>query len=253
MTPQPLLSIRGNELYVRSPLADRLQEEILKLGTSAEPSLMSVLLQAHTSIALNAVFDVDKKEALAFIKGIEDVVERARMLGYYMHAQANQKYGTEPYYYHLEMVHEMLVARFMGPLSAAQRIIARAAAYLHDVIEDAGLTYNDVVEVVGVEIAEIAYLLTNLRGRNRHERAPLEYYHGIAGNIIATAVKLADRYANMYNGFVSNKPSMLRKYFKEFPEFEGYLRCPAFEKELEQFRDDIVTWRIATIEKESAA
>lgn len=246
MNETPLLSIVDNELYVKSPLADRLSNIIIDRQSTTLPSELSILLQVHAAVALNAVFEVDKNEALSFISDIPDLVERARMLSYYIHAAVNQRYGDDPYYYHTEMVHSAFVQYFTGPLSAEQVIVARAAAYLHDVMEDARLTYNDVVTLMGEDVADVVYLLTNLRGRDRHERASNEYYEGIRGNAIALGVKLADRYANMYNGYLEHKHGMLRKYFKEFTSFEKSLRCAPYIVEFDSFKAEAESWRQAS-------
>jgi len=59
--------------------------------------------------------------------------------------------------------------------------------YYHDSIEDARLTYNDVMKVArnmmteeqALMATEIVYALTNEKGRTRAERAGEKYYQGI--------------------------------------------------------------------------
>ena len=88
----------------------------------------------------------------------------------------------------------------------------------HDAIEDARYTYNDVVKEIGKHAADIVYAVTNLRGKNRDERANDEYYKGILETPGATYVKLCDRIANLRFGKLMGS-IMTEKYRKEYPEF----------------------------------
>lgn len=95
---------------------------------------------------------------------------------------ANQKYaGIHPYSFHLDMVASM-VERFRPLLpnpNAESYEVAYASAYCHDLIEDARCSYNDVKEMtneLGTKVADVAFLLTEYRGRNRAERHPAQYY-----------------------------------------------------------------------------
>ena len=100
-------------------------------------------------------------------------------------------------------------------------------ACFHDTIEDARLTYNDVLKIASQYISdkdkaimatEIVYALTNEKGRNRAERANEKYYEGIRTTPFASFVKFCDRYANMKYSF-ANKTSMAKKYAQELPHF----------------------------------
>ena len=78
-------------------------------------------------------------------------------------------------------------------------------AYFHDSIEDARLSYNDVMrqarqlmtEEQALMGVEIVYALTNDKGRTRAERAGEKYYKGIRETPYAPFVKLCDRLANV--------------------------------------------------------
>jgi (p)ppGpp synthase/HD superfamily hydrolase len=94
-----------------------------------------------------------------------------------------------------------------------------ALAYVHDVIEDCGVTYNDVKKALGKRLADLAYALTNDKGRTREERAGLAYYDGIVKEPGAKFGKLCDRYAN-----IKMAGSMKDKYRKEFDGFAAKLR-----------------------------
>lgn len=99
-----------------------------------------------------------------------------------------------------------------------KRVIVLAACYAHDAIEDCRLTYNDVKESLGVEVADIVYALTNDKGKNRKQRAGENYYKGIRETEFATFVKLCDRFANLnYSTLVGSRMSDM--YKKEMPHF----------------------------------
>ena len=123
-----------------------------------------------------------------------------------LHASVRQTYDrVHPYGYHLDQVADA-VRRF-GHLvcaDAADVLPLFFGAYYHDSIEDARLTYNDVLSTArrwmegpqATMAAETVYALTNDKGRTRAERAGAPYYEGIRTTPYAPFVKAADRLAN---------------------------------------------------------
>ena len=103
-----------------------------------------------------------------------------------LHQSVNQTYGDNlPYGYHLDMVVNNI--RDFGHLVCVQEADVLPlffGGYYHDSIEDARLTYNNVMKtarhLLTVEQAlmatEIVYALTNDKGRTRAERAGEKYY-----------------------------------------------------------------------------
>lgn len=114
------------------------------------------------------------------------------------------------------------------------KFIVKCGLKGHDLIEDARLTYNDIktsiidilikngldnhikyseVEKIGISVAEIVYQCTDYRGRNRHERKPIEYYNELVQNKLAVFVKICDIIGNTKYGFLTNsdKVSMYKK------------------------------------------
>lgn len=157
----------------------------------------------------------------------DPLVARAREYGRRVHDEANHRYDRHPYSYHLEMVAKY-AAKYDNLLAAPHRATAVAGAYVHDCIEDARQTYNDVVKATNVEVAEIAYRLTNEKGRTRKDRANAAYYQGIRENWVARFVKICDRLANVE--YSANRESrMLSVYRLEFADFYEELGCPGFE------------------------
>ncbi len=134
---------------------------------------------------------------------------------------AHKQYGNDnPYSIHLIMV-LMFVQQFIELIDESNVESVIIAAWLHDVMEDNGISYNEVKNLFGEEVAEIVGCVTNEWGRNRHEKA-LKTYPKTASNRLAVFVKLADRLANSTYSKL-NKSSMFEKYSKEFPLFEQQL------------------------------
>ena len=126
-----------------------------------------------------------------------------------------------PYRFHLEMV-ASLADRFMHLIPNTEgpgnKYAVYVAAYAHDTIEDCRVTYNDVKEALGYEVAEIVYALSNEKGKNRKERANAKYYQGILDTPGAVFVKMCDRMANAaYSKMTGSR--MLEMYRKENPAF----------------------------------
>lgn len=152
------------------------------------------------------------------------IADRARSYALQCHQATNHFYDDKPYSYHLVMVVETAERFFDDQYSEADRDLIRADCWTHDVIEDCRQTYNDVKEELGEAVAEMAYALTNEKGRNRTERANDKYYAGIRAVPHATFVKLCDRIANVTYSKQFGSKSMFKKYRKENPDFLAKLQ-----------------------------
>jgi (p)ppGpp synthase/HD superfamily hydrolase len=140
--------------------------------------------------------------------------KEARMVA--VKAHSNQSYDEIfPYEKHLDDVVDVL-KRFGF---SGKYIVA---GYLHDSIEDDGISYNDIKKHFGVDVAEMVYCVTDEIGRNRKEKKE-KTLPKTASNPDAIILKLADRIANIQHG---GKVDM---YLKEYQEFKGalYLNTPA--------------------------
>ncbi|NBO22647.1 HD domain-containing protein, partial [bacterium] len=133
------------------------------------------------------------------------------------HKIVNHMYGEHPYEYHLNLVFKFAV-QFIELLPETLRRDCLVASWAHDTIEDCRLTYNDVKKVLGENVAEIVYALTNEKGKTRKERANDKYYEGIRNTPGAVYVKLCDRLANIHHS-VSINSRMVDVYRKENVEF----------------------------------
>lgn len=134
----------------------------------------------------------------------------------------NQKYAKEfPYSMHLELV-EAQVDKFIHLLDDGEKPIARMGAWGHDLIEDARVSYNDISKLVGTDVAEVIFLCTENKGRNRAERKDGIFYNNLSKNRIAVFVKLCDIIANsMYSAMTGS--DMFKKYKNEYSKINALL------------------------------
>ena len=158
-----------------------------------------------------------------------ELVSKAREYATLKHFETNHKYDGQPYDVHLKMVYEF-ACKYVH-LLPDNKIISDvlASCWVHDVIEDCRQTYNDVKNVLGERVADIAYALTNEKGKTRKERANDKYYEGIRNTPFATYVKICDRLANVTYSKQS-KSKMIEAYRKENEDFKNQLWSLSYQK-----------------------
>lgn len=149
-----------------------------------------------------------------------------------MGSHRNQMYGEHPYVFHLDAV-----AAVLREVKVSTFSILHQAAYLHDVMEDCGITKETITELFGSMVAELVELVTDKPGKNRRERHELTYPL-IALNRRATILKLADRVANVRASL--NDPQRLKMYAKEYARFVELLMV----SEDEQYPAERTLWGI---------
>ena len=163
------------------------------------------------------------------------IINEIRNDAHALHASVNHAYDRiRPYGFHLDMVVNW-VRKYIEEVCESEQDVLPIyfAAFYHDSIEDARMTYNDVMkiakELMDEEQAylatEIVYALTNEKGRNRAERANEKYFAGIRAIPYAPFVKLADRLANTSYAFSKGTADSLRmsKVYRE--ELPGFLEA----------------------------
>jgi guanosine-3',5'-bis(diphosphate) 3'-pyrophosphohydrolase len=123
----------------------------------------------------------------------------------------SQRYGAAPYSVHLADV-EAVLMRF-----GLDNRDLRCAAWLHDVLEDTPVTKEQLQEEFGERVADIVDRVTG-RGFNRRERNAYAYPR-IRGLFGPTAVKLADRIANVESCLRARDPGLFRMYEREHQSF----------------------------------
>ena len=118
------------------------------------------------------------------------LVELARVFATAAHAAVKQtrKYTGEPY-----IVHPAAVVEIVRSVRHTPEMLA--AAWLHDVVEDTGVTLDQIKAEFGRVVAELVFCLTD-RSRpedgNREARKTIDRLHIAAAPPDAQTIKLAD-------------------------------------------------------------
>jgi (p)ppGpp synthase/HD superfamily hydrolase len=124
------------------------------------------------------------------------VILMAKAKNFALKAHGDQMYGDKPYSYHLEKVVANVMIRMKGdPLLH----IYVAVAWLHDTMEDCGITFKQIQDEFGLAVADAVNRLTKTK--------VMEYEHYLAGCIvsaIAREVKICDTMANLAQSFESS-------------------------------------------------
>jgi len=154
----------------------------------------------------------------------EDIkfVEKCKQFAISCHKKVNQMYDGKPYSYHLDMGVDFALM-FIDLIPRRQRANVLGGMWNHDTIEDTGITLNDLIKATNKTVGNIAYALTNEKGRTRAERANAKYYRGIRNEPFADYDKLCDRMANVKHSILAKHSykgiGMFAKYKEEQPKF----------------------------------
>ena len=125
----------------------------------------------------------------------ESLIQRAFFMCYRAH-QGEKRASGEPFFFHPVEVATILLNEL--PLDG----VSVAAALLHDVIEDSGYTYEDIVAELGVEVADIVEGLTKISGITiNRETTQAEGFRkmllSMVKDIRVILIKFCDRLHNM--------------------------------------------------------
>lgn len=156
-----------------------------------------------------------------------NMTEKARE--FVISAHGRQKYGNRPYIYHLDMTWE--IANEFNLSSDVQ-----VACYLHDVLEDTDVKFEEIWDEFGWEVAQLVFLVTDEWGRNRRERKD-KTIPKIRSNENAVQIKLCDRIANIKSCMLDGNKSLLKMYVDEDSHFQSVTDSEDF--------DDVRTLRLA--------
>lgn len=159
-------------------------------------------------------------------------IEQAKSFFFNLHdVEVNQKYNkTLPYSFHLDMVVKQAEKfEHLIPCDNPYYNNVFISLYGHDSIEDARLTYNDIKQMFNEDVAEIIFLCTENKGRNRGDRKDEQFYRELSENEYAVFVKLCDIIANSLFSLLSNS-SMFKKYKQEyFNKVKPNLYCDQYK------------------------
>lgn len=123
------------------------------------------------------------------------MLEKALEIANKAHAGQKDK-GGQPYIHHPLAVANMV-----------QKPVEKIVALLHDVIEDSDVTIDDLRAAgFGDEVINAVFAITKIKGESYED-----YLERVAGNSIATAVKIADM---THNSDISRIPNPSPKDFE---------------------------------------
>lgn len=100
--------------------------------------------------------------------------------------------AEEPYINHLLEVAELVASALAEP--DANLIIA---ALLHDTVEDAGITKEELVETFGSDVADLVMEVTDDKSLPKAERKRLQVLTAPKKSVRAQVIKLADKISNL--------------------------------------------------------
>jgi (p)ppGpp synthase/HD superfamily hydrolase len=142
-----------------------------------------------------------------------DVVRKAQVYAMAAHAAVGQKrkYTNEPY-----IVHPAEVAKIVAGVPGSTPDMV-AAAWLHDVVEDTGCTFNDIHMGFGIDIATLVGWLTDVSKPEdgpRWFRKKMDREHTAAAPAEAQTIKLADLISNT-KSIMAHDPKFAKVYLEE--------------------------------------
>jgi (p)ppGpp synthase/HD superfamily hydrolase len=108
------------------------------------------------------------------------------------------------------------------------------AAWLHDVVEDAGVKVKELAEMFNDRVSQLVEAVTNESGANRKIRAALTYPK-IRAIPDAVRLKLADRIANVEHG-----GKLVEMYRREYDDFRRALYSPGQWEEMWSHLDGLL-------------
>ena len=126
------------------------------------------------------------------------------------HRDQTRKYTGEPYLFHCAEVAGML-----GGLGCCLDTVK--AAWLHDVLEDCDVKYEQLVAEFGTHVANLVWWVTNQskpEDGNRATRKAIDCQHLAAAPAEAQTIKLADLISNT-SSIVEHDPGFAKVYLKE--------------------------------------
>lgn len=129
------------------------------------------------------------------------------------HEGQKRRYTGEPYITHCMEVAALLY--FQASVRPTKQMIA--AAYLHDVVEDCGVTLAEIEQKFGEEISTLVYWLTDISkptDGNRAVRKAKDRRHSAMAPAAAKTIKLADLISNS-KSITKYDPNFAKVYMAE--------------------------------------
>lgn len=139
------------------------------------------------------------------------IINDARRFAHKAHARQKRKYTGEPY-----IVHPAEVAMLVSGVPDRTDAMV-AAAWLHDTVEDCGVSLEEVQDRFGAEVAALVEMLTDAsrpEDGNRAARKRIDLEHTAAASPQAKTIKLADLISNT-RSIVEHDPKFAAVYLAE--------------------------------------
>lgn len=139
-----------------------------------------------------------------------NIVERAKEFATKAHYGQKRKYGNRDYIYHPEQVVKYLQNKGYNDENLL------CAAWLHDVIEDCGVSFDELVKEFSYEVAHLVNEVSHPAAvsGNRQERWQVYIDHYNRASSLGKILKLADRVCNLREYLIdwSDLPLKAKKF-----------------------------------------
>jgi (p)ppGpp synthase/HD superfamily hydrolase len=136
------------------------------------------------------------------------------------HGKQLRKYTGDPYIIHPIAVADLVERALVGQLSSFGLKEVKAAAVLHDVLEDTDATYADLLITFGPTVANLVGQVTDVSKSsdgNRAARKEIDRQHLAKSSYLGASIKLADLIDNT-SSIVEHDKDFARVYLKEKAE-----------------------------------
>jgi len=145
-----------------------------------------------------------------------------------VHSETGCTYDGVAYDKHLDHVYEVYY-RYSYLLDDSVKTFVECGIWLHDVMEDCRISYEELSIMFGVEVADLVYALTNELGKTRSDIVKRTYPKIRDHGDLAIFVKLCDRIANTEASLRDGNEKYRSLYFLEYFYFKQALKTDAWD------------------------
>lgn len=140
------------------------------------------------------------------------MIEQAKTFA--LKAHDGQRYGSRPFYVHLDKVAEIV---------ASYGEQAQVVAYLHDTLSGTDVTLGELSVSFNPSVAKLISLVTDVQDENRVIRTTKtndRLFNLDVAFFVVLIVKAADRLANMQACIAGKRDDLLATYISEYVDFK---------------------------------
>jgi guanosine-3',5'-bis(diphosphate) 3'-pyrophosphohydrolase len=135
---------------------------------------------------------VNASEISSGVRTAHDILRAAHFAAERHSGQRRKGAAAEPYINHLLEAAQLVSSALSEPDANLVN-----AALLHDTIEDAGVTKEELIQIFGADVAELVVEVTDDKSLPKAERKRLQIVHAPKKSVRAQFIKLADKISNM--------------------------------------------------------